>query len=128
MKIDDDIAALDLDPIAYKLHLDEGWDLSRIDGSIGDYRVFLQALRNAGGQLVPTRLIDTVWHHHILDTEKYIEDCQRLFGRYVHHYPYSGLFGEEDAARQRDRFTRSLTVYDTIRQSKVQQETDERRI
>jgi hypothetical protein len=127
MNVDADIASLDLDGVAYKLHLDEGWDLERIDSAIADYRIFLQALRLAGGEVVPTRLVDSVWHHHILDTEKYMGDCRSLFGGYIHHYPYSGLFGIKDAARQQARFERSLAIYENIRRSGVQLEKKERR-
>jgi hypothetical protein len=41
-------------------------------------------------KIVPTWEIDQVWHHHILDTHKYAQDCQWLFGYFVHHYPYFG--------------------------------------
>jgi hypothetical protein len=30
---------------------------------------------------------DKVWHAHILDTPKYHEDCQRVFGHVMHHLP-----------------------------------------
>jgi len=42
-----------------------------------------------------------MWHAHILDTEKYAKDSQAIFGRFLHHWPYSGLMGSEDATRQR---------------------------
>ena len=38
-------------------------------------------------KLVPTRDIDECWHIHILNTKRYVEDCQALFGRYFHHQP-----------------------------------------
>lgn len=38
-------------------------------------------------KLVPTRDIDECWHIHILNTKRYIEDCQELFGHYFHHQP-----------------------------------------
>jgi hypothetical protein len=41
--------------------------------------------------IVPNREIDQVWHQHILDTSKYDEDCQMLFGRVLHHFPYFGI-------------------------------------
>lgn len=116
MRLDPDIAALNLDPISYKLHVDEDWSLKEIDAAILNYRVFLQAIRNHSGNLVPTKQIDTVWHHHILDTEKYIADCDKIFGRYVHHFPYSGLLGKEDADRQRQRFKKSEKIYKNITQ------------
>jgi hypothetical protein len=40
--------------------------------------------------------VDTFWHYHILDTLKYAEDCQAVFGYFLHHFPYLGLRGEED--------------------------------
>src|SRR4051812_20170867 len=37
--------------------------------------------------LSPTSEIDAVWHAHILHTKKYMQDCARLFGGYLHHTP-----------------------------------------
>jgi hypothetical protein len=37
--------------------------------------------------LVPTPEVDAVWHCHILQTRKYREDCQFLFGCYLDHEP-----------------------------------------
>lgn len=39
----------------------------------------------------PSMKLDEYWHMHILDTKKYMEDCQLVFGEYLHHYPYFGL-------------------------------------
>ena len=46
--------------------------------------------------IVPSKDIDTFWHAHILDTQKYMSDCDNLFGRYIHHFPYFGMRGEND--------------------------------
>src|SRR5262249_39319225 len=40
---------------------------------------------------------DRFWHMHILDTRKYAADCDAVFGHFLHHFPYLGLRGEEDA-------------------------------
>lgn len=37
--------------------------------------------------LVPSRIIDEVWHNHILHTQQYTTDCQAIFGHYLHHTP-----------------------------------------
>merc|ERR1712032_1544424 len=37
-----------------------------------------------------SKLVDLVWHEHILDTQQYKMDCQRMFGRYIHHAPAFG--------------------------------------
>lgn len=39
-------------------------------------------------ELVPSQEMDEIWHNHILDTKKYIEDCNSIFGFYLNHNPY----------------------------------------
>lgn len=108
MRIDPDIRALDLEAIAFKACVDEGWNIDDVDAAEKDYRIFLQAVRdNPGMSLAPTRRTDKFWHHHILDTTKYISDCDRLFGRYIHHFPYSGVLNEADAKEQDGRFMKT---------------------
>ncbi len=46
--------------------------------------------------LPPILEVDEVWHHHILDTRRYIKDCDRIFGLYFHHYPYFGARSKKD--------------------------------
>lgn len=48
-------------------------------------------------ELTPNEILDEYWHAHILDTKAYADDCQKLFGHYLHHYPYFGLEGDADA-------------------------------
>lgn len=103
--IDQDILELDLDAIAFKLCLDEKMTLRQVDDAVWKYRCLLHLFRHAepGESVAPCRTSDTVWHHHILDTQKYHQDCERLFGRYIHHFPYSGIFEGEDEEAQRRR-------------------------
>lgn len=105
MKLDHDIANLDLECISYKVCRDENWEIINVDRVEMKYRIFLQLVRNCrpGDTVAPTKEIDIYWHHHILDTEKYHRDCQALFGNYLHHYPYSGIFGDEDRKLQTRR-------------------------
>jgi hypothetical protein len=37
---------------------------------------------------------DKLWHHHILDTQAYAADCNRTFGRYLHHTPNYAISDE----------------------------------
>lgn len=37
--------------------------------------------------LVPTPILDQVWHVHILDTQRYRRDCLALFGQFIDHQP-----------------------------------------
>ncbi|MBD1803886.1 glycine-rich domain-containing protein-like [Microcoleus sp. FACHB-SPT15] len=91
---------LALGPIAYKLmYSDEGhgWTYEQTVRAIADYIRFLRLKSlHPTAKLVPTREIDKVWHCHILDTQKYAQDCHLLFGRFIHHFPYYGLRGKAD--------------------------------
>jgi hypothetical protein len=56
--------------------------------------------------------VDTFWHYHILDTRKYAADCQAVFGQFLHHFPYSGLRGNEDAAAHEAACERMRVLYE----------------
>ena len=115
MSLSEAVRSLNLECIAYKVAYDEGWDLLKVDRAEFYYRCFLQAnLNHPEKRLAPTREIDIFWHHHILDTQKYMEDCQAIFGRYLHHFPYSGLRSQQDGADQVQRSTISLTIFESI--------------
>lgn len=96
------IAELDLDPIKVKLmHKEsgEGWSLERANAVEVEYRRFLTLMKKYPHESTsPLVDVDTFWHYHILDTMKYAADCQAVFGYFLHHFPYIGMRGEEDAA------------------------------
>ena len=78
---------LDLKAIANELmhSTEEKWSFERTKQASSHYSMFLWLVNlYPKRQLVPTQEIDKVWHYHILDTMKYAEDCQMLFGRFVH--------------------------------------------
>ncbi len=56
----------------------------------------------------PSIKLDEYWHMHILDTRKYMEDCQLIFGEYLHHYPYFGLEGDSDDLSKGFELTKKL--------------------
>lgn len=91
---------LDLGSVAYQLmHSNTGprWTEAKTVAAIARYLAFLYLIDSYPHlQLVPTQEIDQVWHQHILDTSKYAEDCQMLFGRMIHHFPFLGTRGEVD--------------------------------
>jgi hypothetical protein len=77
-----------------------------------EYRKFL-ALRLAhpGADIVPCKLVDEMWHRHILDTRAYADDCERIFGGFMHHFPYFGLRGDNDALALADAYENTLCLY-----------------
>lgn len=95
-----ELVDIDLRPILFKIQCEnESLDGGPIDPEAAElaYRRFLTLhLRYPDRTLVPSALIDLVWHYHILDTRKYAEDCKRIFGYFLHHDPYFGI-GDEDS-------------------------------
>jgi hypothetical protein len=52
-------------------------------------REYLAFLASASGnrEIRPKKLIDELWHKHILDTRAYARDCENWFGNFIHHRP-----------------------------------------
>lgn len=112
---DDFNQTLDLEPIKVSLTQREdgpGWPLEKVEELELWYRRYLYMVRLYPEKIiVPTREIDTFWHYHILDTLKYMEDCEALFGRYVHHFPYFGMRGEEDRQNLQAAFAETEALF-----------------
>jgi hypothetical protein len=108
------IRALDLGPIKIKLmDADEGhgWSRQHADRVEIGYKQFLTLLvTHPEATIAPNKEIDKFWHAHILDTMKYADDCEQVFGYFLHHFPYFGMRSAEDAAQleQASRETRRL--------------------
>ncbi len=108
----------DLSPIKLKL-MDakegKGWTNELVNRVEVEYRRFLfmnkQYPRLA---LVPSKLVDDFWHQHILDTKKYLSDCQEYFGYFLHHFPYFGKRGETDAENLKQCWQQTLSLYETL--------------
>jgi hypothetical protein len=78
---------IDLEPIKYSLIKGDGgpkW-AARTATEVGVwYRRFLFLCAVYPDEcLVPSEAIDNFWHVHILDSLKYHEDCEYLFGYYT---------------------------------------------
>ena len=90
-KANRDIRELDLSRFQNKLHEeypDNGWDGDKFHIAVSEYKRFLELkILYPMTRLSPTRLMDEIWHSHILDTRQYHADCIRIFGKYLHHSP-----------------------------------------
>jgi hypothetical protein len=110
------IAELDLDPIKVKLmHKEsgEGWSLEKANTMEFEYRRFLCLMKMfPDEQVAPLFDVDIFWHYHILDTMKYAVDCEQVFGYFLHHFPYSGLRGDDDEAVHKQIGARMQELYE----------------
>ena len=107
---------LDLEPIIIKaMDMEEGhgWSLGFACRVADEYRKFLVlCLKHPDEPVVPSSFIDDFWHLHILDTQKYMEDCDQYLGYMLHHFPYFGMRGEEDARNLRRAWENTLALYE----------------
>ncbi|WP_395315919.1 hypothetical protein [Variovorax sp. UC74_104] len=95
------IEALDLTMIKFKACRKEdgyGWSPGYANQMEVAYKRYLMLhARHPELTLAPEQDVDRFWHMHILDTRKYAADCEATFGYFLHHFPYLGLRGEDDA-------------------------------
>ena len=111
----EDILAVDFTMIKLKLMDKEegqGWSAEQCSEAEKEYKRFL-GLKRAYPEkdIVPNKMVDSFWHQHILDTEKYAQDCELLFNRFMHHYPYFGMNGDQDAQNLVDAFEETKILY-----------------
>lgn len=115
--LDRDIAELDLEMVKMKLGEPKegiGWNKEQCEDAEMEYKRYLMLCRNFPAPrhaIVPTKVMDTMWHYHILDTRAYCRDSDALFNGYFHHFPYFGLRGDEDAARLKQEFGNTKALY-----------------
>jgi hypothetical protein len=110
------IEALDLGPIKFKLmNLEEGegWTREFVEHVETQYKRYLTLVAKYPRETIaPAKDVDRFWHAHILDTRKYIDDCDRVFGCYLHHFPYFGMRGADDAAALARAGERTRALYE----------------
>jgi hypothetical protein len=113
-QVEQAIASLDLAPIKIKLmdsHSGEGWTQEFADTVELWYRRFLLlSFKHRSKPIVVNDAIDTFWHYHILDTRKYAEDCEAVFGYFLHHFPYFGMRGEADSKNLQQCFGETMKL------------------
>ncbi|MCW3104460.1 MAG: hypothetical protein JWO09_2900 [Bacteroidetes bacterium] len=111
----EDIEKIDFTMIKLKLQDEEegqGWNIEQANEAEKEYKKFL-ALKRVyhTKEIVPNKTIDIFWHQHILDTEAYAKDCDTIFGFFIHHYPYFGMNGDQDAQNLVDAFEETKILY-----------------
>ena len=80
---------INLNNLATKAKNENNWDQETWLQAKQEYIRFLTLRQKYPDEtLVPSDLMDGVWHVHILNTRQYISDCDALFGKYLHHVPH----------------------------------------
>ena len=112
------ITALDFSMVKMKLmdiEEGEGWSADQCERIDLEYRRYLTLSREFPDRaIVPSKLVDTFWHYHILDTQAYAKDCDIVFGHFLHHFPYFGMRNEQDAHNLHAAYDETLTLYELV--------------
>lgn len=109
------VAGLNFDKLKWKLtrSVESSWDENLCGFAEREYRKFLSLKKwYPKLSLVPSKLVDKFWHEHILDTQSYIQDCNNVFGYYLHHFPYFGIYGADDQQKLQTAFAETITLYE----------------
>ncbi len=96
-----------------RLAQENAWELDFALRCVTEYKRFMLLLCISEGPLTPSEAVDQVWHLHLLYTASYwIDFCQGLLGRMIHHGPTRG------GPVERDRFTNwyenTISLYHTV--------------
>jgi hypothetical protein len=102
------IQALDLESVKLRVmdpELGEGWSreyADNIEAAYKRYLVMQVKYSDDAEDILLAKDVDEFWHTHILQTRKYFDDCQSMFGNYLHHTPHVGEITQA-VQEQRDR-------------------------
>jgi hypothetical protein len=96
------IQGLDLESVKLRVtdpKLGEGWTREYADSIEIAYKNYLTMLvkyQDDAENILLAEDVDEFWHTHILQTIKYADDCQSVFGTFLHHSPHVGEVSQAD--------------------------------
>ncbi len=114
------VAVIDLEMVKMKLSEPKeniGWTIDQCEDAEIEYKRYLALCLKfpyPSYSIVPNKIMDTMWHYHILDTRAYHKDCDSVFGHYFHHFPYFGLRGADDERNLKSAFEKTKELYEKL--------------
>ena len=111
------IQSLDLDAVKVRImdaELGEGWTREYADSIEAAYKTYLTMLvkhPDDAEDILLSKDVDEFWHTHILQTRKYAEDCQSVFGNFLHHEPHVGERTAADLEKRAAMAERTRGLY-----------------
>lgn len=106
------IKNLDLNYLVLRLVHKLKWKPVDAENAVRKYKNFLILISmHPDINCVPTPEIDEVWHNHILHTRRYADDCNQIFGKYLHHQP--SMATAEELALLYEGYTKTMRLYES---------------
>lgn len=109
------VKLLNFEKLKWKLtkSLEATWSIKLCEFAESEYCKFLTLKKlHPKVALVPSKIVDKFWHEHILDTKAYADDCNKVFGHFIHHYPYFGIYGADDQNNLQSSFDVTIKFYE----------------
>ncbi|HEY6865018.1 MAG TPA: hypothetical protein VI319_14060, partial [Burkholderiales bacterium] len=112
------IQSLDLESVKVRImdpKLGEGWSREYADSIEGAYKTYLSMLAKHpedAEDIMLSKDVDEFWHTHILQTIKYHEDCEAVFGKYLHHQPHIGELTDADHDKRNALADKTRRLYE----------------
>jgi hypothetical protein len=112
------IHALDLQSVKARLmdpELGEGWTREYADSIETAYKTYLTMLAKYpehAEDIMLAKDVDEFWHTHILQTLKYADDCQKVFGAFLHHDPHIGPRTPQDLDKRAAKTEQTRRLYE----------------
>ena len=112
------IHALDLESVkkrAMDPKLGEGWTRECADSIEIAYKTYLTMLvkyQEHAEDILLSEDVDEFWHTHILQTMKYAGDCEKVFGKFLHHEPHVGEVTAADHEKRAALAEKTRSLYE----------------
>jgi hypothetical protein len=111
------VHALDLESVKIRLmdaELGEGWSREYADSIEAAYKTYLVMLakyQEHAEDIMLAKDVDEFWHTHILQTIKYADDCEQVFGAFLHHNPHVGPRTAADLQARAEMADKTRHIY-----------------
>jgi hypothetical protein len=112
------IQALNLESVKTRLmdpELGKGWTRDYADAIEHAYKTFLSMVvkhQDDAEEIMLSKDVDEFWHTHILQTMKYADDCQAVFGTFLHHAPHVGKLTNADHEKRAAQTEKTRALYE----------------
>lgn len=108
-------------PFSKKLAKEENWSADFTRKAIDEYKKFIYLCCILPNGASPSKIVDKVWHMHLIYTQNYWEDfCPNILKRPLHHHPSKG--GQSEKMKHTDWFSDTLKNYMMVFQSEAPEE------
>lgn len=109
------IDSLNLHEVKERVIKEKEWTTEEVDLAEKQYKTFLLIIFLYPGEFfVPNTKIDAIWHQHILFTQQYAHDCEKIFGYYLHHTPDATELSDQDVTIKVESYERTRTRFKSV--------------